>query len=95
MLWSAERRSVTVGRVSKPTVYLTTWCPYCKALLSDLAHYGVDFDQVDVDLDDEAAALVSRLNGGERIVPTVVYPDRTHDTNPDGAEVAAKLGLFG
>lgn len=73
---------------------MTTWCPYCRSLIRDLDHYGVEYDQVDVDRDDEAAALVSRLNGGDRIVPTVVYADGTHDTNPDGAEVAARLGLF-
>ncbi len=80
--------------MSKPTVYLTTWCPYCRSLLADLRHFGVEFDEVDVDVDAEGAALVRQLNGGNRTVPTVVYPDGTHDTNPDGAEVAAKLGLL-
>ena len=47
-----------------------------------------------MDADDEAADLVRSLNGGDRVVPTVVYPDGSHDTNPDGAEVAGKMGLF-
>ena len=78
----------------KPTVYTTTWCPHSRSLVSDLRFYGVEFDEVDVDVDDEAAALVEPLNGGDRVVPTVVYPDGSHDTNPDGAEVAGRTGMF-
>ncbi|MBB1495162.1 NrdH-redoxin [Propioniciclava sp. MC1595] len=79
----------------RPTVYTTTWCPYSRSLVNDLRYFGVAFDEVDVDADDEAADLVRSLNGGDRVVPTVVYPDGSHDTNPDGAEVAGKMGLFG
>ena len=43
---------------------------------------------------DVADDLVRELNGGNRVVPTVVYPDGSHDTNPDGAEVAGKMGMF-
>lgn len=80
--------------MENPTVYTTTWCPYSRSLVSDLRHYGVEFDEVDVDVDEQAAALVRELNGGNRVVPTVVYPDGSHDTNPDGAEVAGKMGMF-
>lgn len=78
----------------RPTVYTTTWCPYSRSLVNDLRHYGVEFDEVDVDEDEQAADLVRELNGGNRVVPTVVYPDGSHDTNPDGAEVAGKMGMF-
>lgn len=78
--------------MAKPVVYATSWCPYSRALVSELRSYGVAFDEVDVDFDDAAAALVERLNGGNRTVPTVVYPDGTHATNPRGAEVAGKMG---
>jgi len=78
----------------RPTVYSTTWCPYCRALTRDLRYFGVEFDEVDVDADAAAAQLVRSLNGGDRVVPTVVYPDGSHDTNPDAAEVAAQMGAF-
>ena len=80
--------------MEKPTVYTTTWCPYSRSLVSDLRHYGVKFDEVDVDEDEQAADLVRELNGGNRVVPTVVYPDGSHATNPNGVEVAGKMGMF-
>ena len=38
----------------RPTVYTTTWCPYSRSLVNDLRYFGVAFDEVDVDADDEA-----------------------------------------
>lgn len=65
------------------TVYATTWCPFCSRLLGVLADQGVSAHVIDVDRDADAARFVESVNGGNRVVPTVVYPDGRVETNPE------------
>lgn len=74
-----------------PTVYLTSWCPFCIRLVHGLDAAGIAFTPVDVDDDAEAATLVQSLNNGNRVVPTVVFADGSSLTNPPVAQVAARL----
>ena len=48
---------------------------------------------VEIDLEDspEHVDYVESVNGGNRTVPTVVFPDGTSATNPSLAEVRARL----
>jgi mycoredoxin len=73
------------------TMYTTTWCGYCRRLKSQLDAAGIAYDEVDVEQVPDAAALVERINGGNRTVPTVVFPDGSAATNPSLAEVRARL----
>ena len=75
------------------TMYSTTWCGYCQRLKAQLGREGITFTEVDIELDEAAAALVESVNGGNRTVPTVVFPDGSAATNPSIAEVKARLGL--
>jgi mycoredoxin len=73
------------------TMYTTTWCGYCTRLKSGLQREGIDYREVNIELDDAAAALVMSVNGGNRTVPTLVFPDGQALTNPSVAEVKAQL----
>ena len=73
------------------TVYSTTWCGYCHRLQSQLAREGIDFEAVDIERDEAAAAFVMSVNGGDQTVPTVVFPDGTALTNPTIGQVVARL----
>lgn len=77
--------------VSKPTIYMTSWCPFCASLRSGLARLGVDYTEVDIEQTPEAASIVEGINGGNRTVPTVVFPDGSTATNPPADEVAVKV----
>ena len=77
--------------MSELTVYTTSWCPFSRRLVTDLDRAGIAFDDIDVDEDDDAAALVQTLNNGNRTVPTVVFADGSCMTNPPLAQVQAKL----
>lgn len=72
-------------------MYSTQWCGYCQRLKAQLARAGVPFTEVDIEADASAAALVEGLNGGNRTVPTVVFPDGTAMTNPPVARVLERL----
>lgn len=73
------------------TMYTTTWCGYCRRLKDQLARAGIEYAEVDIERDEGAADVVMRANGGNRTVPTVVFPDGTALTNPSLAEVQAQL----
>jgi mycoredoxin len=73
------------------TMYSTPWCGYCHRLRSQLDREGIGYDVVDIEQDPVAAELVMSVNGGNRTVPTLVYPDGTAQTNPSLAQVKAKL----
>lgn len=74
------------------TLYSTTWCPFCKRLVSDLDKADIPYRNVDVDEDAEAGELVKSLNGGNRVVPTLVFADGSSMTNPSIREVLERLG---
>lgn len=74
-------------------MYSTTWCGYCQRLKSQLDREGIAYSEVNIEQDENAAALVERVNGGNQTVPTVVFPDGTAMTNPSLIQVKEKLGL--
>lgn len=73
------------------TMYTTTWCGYCMRLKAQLDREGIAYTEVDIERDDTAAERVMQVNGGNRTVPTVEFPDGTALTNPTAAQVKEKL----
>jgi mycoredoxin len=73
------------------TMYTTTWCGYCRRLKDGLNRAGIDFVEVDIEADEAAADIVVAANGGNRTVPTLVFPDGTALTNPSVEQVKSKL----
>ncbi|WP_295623747.1 mycoredoxin [uncultured Corynebacterium sp.] len=72
------------------TVYATSWCPFCQSLISGLRERGVPFEAWDVDKHADLSKWVESVNDGNRIVPTVLYSDGTHATNPAASVVEGK-----
>jgi mycoredoxin len=64
------------------TMYSTSWCGYCIRLKSQMTRAGLQFREVNIEHDSEAADFVGSVNGGNHVVPTVVLPDGTALTNP-------------
>ncbi|HET7899798.1 MAG TPA: mycoredoxin [Candidatus Nanopelagicales bacterium] len=73
------------------TMYTTTWCGYCQRLKAQMTREGIEFLEVDIEHDPEAAAFVERVNGGNQTVPTLLFPDGSAATNPSIKEVQARL----
>jgi mycoredoxin len=82
---------VTTSSSDQAIMYTTTWCGYCRRLKSQLDRAGISITEVDIERHPSAAAVVERVNGGNRTVPTVVFPDGTALTNPSVREVSARL----
>ncbi|WP_299440961.1 mycoredoxin [uncultured Phycicoccus sp.] len=73
-------------------MYTTAWCGFCRRLKSQLDRAGVDYTEVDIERRPDAAEYVMSVNGGDRTVPTVVFPDGSAATNPSAREVRNRLG---
>jgi mycoredoxin len=73
------------------TMYTTTWCGYCFRLKQQLDKAGIEFREVDIERDEQAAVRVMEVNGGNQTVPTLEFADGSALTNPSMAEVQEKL----
>lgn len=81
------------GEHESIVVYGTTWCPDCKRAKQFLGDQRIHYHWVDIEKDSEAMAYVEQVNGGQRIIPTIVFPDGSRLVEPSNAELAQKLGL--
>jgi peroxiredoxin/glutaredoxin len=52
------------------TVYASTWCPDCHRARAWLRKRGIEFREIDIYADEDAAALVRGWAGGKMVVPT-------------------------
>jgi len=73
------------------TMYSTTWCGYCRRLKLQLDQAALDYREIDIERDPEAAKFVEGVNGGNQTVPVIEFPDGKTATNPSLAEVRATL----
>ncbi|WP_158892983.1 glutaredoxin domain-containing protein [Amycolatopsis anabasis] len=73
------------------TVYGADWCPDVKRSRALLDREGIGYRYVDVEQDEQAEALVRRLQDGERRIPTLVWPDGTQLVEPSDEELTAHL----
>jgi mycoredoxin len=80
-----------VALTRKVTLFTTTWCGYCVRLKSQLEREGIDYVEVDIESDPEAAALVAKANDGDLTVPTLVFADGSTLSNPSIAQVSQRL----
>ena len=77
--------------MAQMTMYTTSWCGFCRRLKMQLDREGIGYDEVDIERTPDAAEIVMKVNGGNRTVPTVVYPDGSAATNPSFGEVTETL----
>jgi mycoredoxin len=76
------------------TMYSPPWCGYCHRLKGQLGREGIEFAEVDIEQDPQAAEIVMAANAGNHTVPTLVYADGTAQTNPSLAQVKEKLAAL-
>lgn len=81
--------------MSAVTMYSTVWCGYCQRLKAQMGREGIEFSEVDIEQDEQAALFVETVNGGNRTVPTLVFADGSALTNPSIKQVKDKVGAVG
>ena len=55
---------------------------------------NVDYTIIDVEADPSASEKVIEINGGQRSIPVIVFPDGSHMTEPSDIDLKAKLELL-
>ncbi|MEC4018342.1 mycoredoxin [Streptomyces sp. H27-D2] len=73
------------------TMYSTTWCGYCRRLKGQMEREGISYTEVNIEHDPDSAAFVEKVNGGNQLVPTLLFPDGSSLANPSLAQVKQKL----
>ena len=72
-------------------MYSTVWCGYCQRLKKQLAEHNVDYSEIDIEQNPDAAHIVEQVNEGNQTVPTLVFADGYAMTNPSLQAVLSKL----
>lgn len=72
-------------------MFSTEWCGYCKRLKNQLGEIGITFREINVEEEIEYAGFVEEVNGGNRVVPTLLFSDGVALTNPSAIAVKDKL----
>ena len=72
-------------------MFSTDWCGYCKRLKSQLDENGITFREINVEQEMNYASDVEKVNGGNRVVPTLHFSEGADLTNPSVIAVKEKL----
>nr|WP_257746880.1 FAD-dependent oxidoreductase [Wenyingzhuangia fucanilytica] len=79
-------------KMTEIILYGADWCPDCSRAKSYLKENNINFEFIDVDLDEAATQKVETINNGKRIIPTVIINNKPY-TNPNNAKLANVLGI--
>lgn len=75
-------------------VYGTRWCGDCFRAKRVLDKNQIDYQWIDINKDSTAKEFVGQVNGGNFVVPTIVFQDGTILAEPSTYQLKEKLGLL-
>ena len=73
------------------TMYGAAWCGDCRRSKAYLDSHNVEYNYIDVEADESASDKVIEINGGQRSIPVILFPDGTHMTEPSDKALEEKL----
>ena len=73
------------------TMYGAAWCGDCRRSKAYLDSHNVEYNYIDVEADESASEKVIEINGGQRSIPVILFPDGTHMTEPSDKALEEKL----
>lgn len=76
---------------SNITMYSADWCGDCRRSKRLMDSLNVQYTIIDVEADPSASEKVIEINGGQRSIPVIVFPDGSHLTEPSDNDLKAKL----
>ena len=72
-------------------MYGAEWCADCRRSKRLLDEREISYSYVDLEQAPEAIEEVLSRNDGRRIIPTIVFEDGSHLSEPNDAQLNAKL----
>lgn len=73
------------------TVFSAVWCGYCTSLKNGLSRTGIPFSEVMIEDDADAERIAIEANGGDWLIPTVLFSDGSIRVNPGVRGVGERL----
>ena len=71
--------------------YTTDWCCDCVRSKALLKKFDLDFNEINVDLDENANEYIKILQINQRRIPTIVFDDDSFLVEPSDVELENKL----
>jgi mycoredoxin len=84
-------KNMEIEQTDKIIVYGTPWCGDCYRSHKLLQEAGMEYVDINIDQDAEAAEKVIQINNGYRSVPTIVFPDGAILVEPSNTELVKAL----
>lgn len=72
-------------------LYGASWCPDAKRARRFFDENNVGYKWIDIDENQEAEAFVRKTNGGEIIIPVIVFQDGSILIEPSNKQLADKV----
>jgi len=72
-------------------LYGVIWCPDCVRAKRFFAKNKIEYLEINIDKDSKAADFVKEVNGGNRSVPTIIFPDGAVLVEPSNQALIAKI----
>ena len=76
-------------------VYGADWCSDCRRAKQFMDEHNIQFDWIDIEVNEEARETVKKINNGRRIIPTIIFQDGSVLVEPSNAVLGRKLGVIG
>jgi glutaredoxin len=76
-------------------MYGAEWCADCRRSKRLLDDRQISYSYVDLEQTPDAIEEVLSRNDGRRIIPTIVFEDGSHLSEPTNAQLSAKLEADG
>ena len=74
-------------------IYGTDWCSDCIRAKSFLDSNKINYEWLNIELDERLLNYVLEINNGKRIVPTIIFEDGSILLEPTNKQLAEKIGL--
>ena len=74
-------------------MYGADWCPDCRRSKSFLSDNGINFQYIDIEQNEWAIPIITKINNGKRKIPTILINDDTILVEPKNQELRAVLKI--
>tara|TARA_B100000676_G_C18039417_1_gene823923 strand:+ start:1437 stop:1799 length:363 start_codon:yes stop_codon:yes gene_type:complete len=75
-------------------MYGADWCGDCIRAERFLDRYGISYQKINIDQDENAKNFVIKTNNGKQIIPTIIFHDNSVLVEPSNKQLADKLNII-
>lgn len=72
-------------------IYGASWCPDARRARRFLDEHKISHKWIDIDEDPDAEAFVRKANGGEIVIPVIVFDDGSHLIEPSNRQLVERV----